>query len=62
MVCECTSFEGPLASHVWAGEVAGLVEEFPGVRFVLSHLSERWPVSGAVLAHDLLTLDIAPRS
>ncbi len=61
MVCECTSFEGPLASHVWAGEVAELIAAQPGTRFVLSHLSERRPLSGAILAHDLLTLEMAPR-
>jgi len=58
MVCECTSFEGPLASHIWAGEVSELVESFPGTRFVLSHLSERRPLEGALLAHDLLTLEV----
>jgi ribonuclease BN (tRNA processing enzyme) len=61
MVCECTSFEGPLASHVWAGEVSELIAALPGTRFVLSHLSERRPLPGAFLAHDLLTLDVTPR-
>jgi len=60
MVCECTSFEGPTASHVWAGEVLELMEALPGTRFVLSHLSERRPLPGALLAHDLLTLDVGP--
>ncbi len=58
MVCECTSFEGPLASHVWAGEIAALIEEFPQTRFVLTHLSERRPLPGAILASDLLTLEV----
>jgi ribonuclease Z len=62
MVCECTSFEGPLASHVWAGEVSELMESFPRTRFVLSHLSERRPLPGALLAHDLLTLEVTPRA
>ncbi len=62
MVCECTSFEGPLASHVWAGEVSELMAALPGTRFVLTHLSERRPLPGALLAHDLLTLEIAPRA
>jgi ribonuclease Z len=62
MVCECTSFEGPLASHIWAGEVGELVEAFPRTRFVLSHLSERHPLPGALLAHDLLTLEVTPRT
>lgn len=60
MVCECTSFEGPLASHIWAGEVSELLESFPRTRFVLSHLSERHPLQGALLAHDLLTLEVPP--
>jgi ribonuclease BN (tRNA processing enzyme) len=62
MVCECTSFEGPLASHVWAGEVSELIESFPHTRFVLSHLAERRPLDGALLAHDLLTLEVAPKA
>ncbi|TMD95803.1 MAG: ribonuclease Z [Chloroflexi bacterium] len=60
MVCECTSFDGPLASHIWAGEVSELVESFPRTRFVLSHLSDRRPLEGALVAHDLLTLEIPP--
>jgi ribonuclease BN (tRNA processing enzyme) len=60
MVCECTSFDGPLASHVWAGEVQELMDSLPGTRFVLSHLSERRPLPGALLAHDLLSLDVTP--
>lgn len=62
MVCECTSFEGPLASHVWAGEVAQLIADNPDTRFVLSHLSERHPLPGALLAHDLLGLEVSPPS
>jgi ribonuclease BN (tRNA processing enzyme) len=61
MVCECTSFEGPLASHVWAGEVSELIAALPSTRFVLSHLSERRPLPGAMVAHDLLTLEVTPR-
>jgi ribonuclease BN (tRNA processing enzyme) len=61
MVCECTSFEGPLASHVWAGEVSELIAALPGTRFVLSHLSERGTLPGALVAHDLLTLEVSPR-
>lgn len=60
VVCECTSFDGPLASHIWAGEVSELVESFPRTRFVLSHLSDRRPLEGALVAHDLLTLEIPP--
>ncbi|MGH7747237.1 MAG: MBL fold metallo-hydrolase, partial [Candidatus Dormibacteria bacterium] len=61
MVCECTSFDGPLASHVWAGEVSELIAALPRTRFVLSHLAERRPLPGALLAHDLLTLEVTPR-
>ena len=60
MVCECTSFEGRVASHLWAGEVADLMAAFPATRFLLSHLSERRPLHGALLAHDLLGLDVTP--
>jgi ribonuclease BN (tRNA processing enzyme) len=60
MVCECTSFEHPVGSHVWAGEVHELMAALPATRFLLSHLSERRPLDGALLAHDLLSLDVTP--
>lgn len=60
MVCECTAFDGPLASHLWAGEVAELMAAFPATRFLLTHLAERRPLPGALLAHDRLGLDVIP--
>jgi len=38
--------------------VAGLIREHPTVRFVLNHLSGRVSVPGALIAHDLLTLEL----
>ncbi|MBV8301845.1 MAG: hypothetical protein JOY68_07970, partial [Candidatus Dormibacteraeota bacterium] len=61
-VCECTSWDSPEpGGHLWAGEVAQLVSEYPNTRFVLSHMPERRELRGAIIAHDLLTLDVTPR-
>lgn len=63
MVCECTGWDGPTeGGHLWRGELEELIAEFPGTRFVLSHLRNRGPVAGAILAHDLLSIDVRPAS
>jgi ribonuclease Z len=60
MVCECTGWDGPIeGGHLWRGELEQLIAEYPGTRFVLSHLRTRGPVAGAILAHDLLSLDVS---
>ncbi|HYL71487.1 MAG TPA: MBL fold metallo-hydrolase, partial [Candidatus Dormibacteraeota bacterium] len=62
-VCDCTGWNGPVpGGHMWAGEVEQLVRAHPETAFVLSHLDERHELRGAIVAHDLLTLDIAPRT
>jgi ribonuclease BN (tRNA processing enzyme) len=59
-VCECTGWDGPTpGGHLWRDEVATLMAENPGTRFLLSHLSERRALPGALVAHDLLSLEIA---
>ena len=58
-VCECTGFDEPVPSHLWWGEVQELIASCPDTRFLLSHLSERRSVRGALLAHDLLSLDVS---
>jgi ribonuclease BN (tRNA processing enzyme) len=59
-VCECTGWDGPTpGGHLWRDEVAGLIAEHAGTRFLLSHLSERRPIPGALVAHDLLSLEIS---
>jgi ribonuclease BN (tRNA processing enzyme) len=59
-VCECTGWEGPTAGgHLWRDEVASLMAENPDTRFLLSHLSERRNLKGALIAHDMLSLEIA---
>lgn len=58
MVCECTGWDGPVPSHLWYGEVRELIDAHPDTRFLLSHLVSRRPISGALLAHDLLSLDV----
>ncbi|HYA00323.1 MAG TPA: ribonuclease Z [Candidatus Binatia bacterium] len=60
MVCECSGMERPAAGgHLWRGEVEQLAREHQEVRFVLNHLGGRGTVAGALVAHDLLTLELA---
>jgi ribonuclease Z len=59
-VCECTGWDGPTAGgHLWRDEVTSLMAENPETRFLLSHLSERRHLQGALVAHDMLSLEIA---
>jgi len=58
MVCECSGFDRPIPTHLWFGEISELMDAHPGTRFVLSHLTDRRPVRGAILAHDLLSVDV----
>jgi ribonuclease Z len=61
MVCECTGWDGPTeGGHLWRGELEQLIKEYPDTRFVLSHLRTRGTVAGAILAHDLLSIDVGP--
>jgi ribonuclease BN (tRNA processing enzyme) len=60
-VCECTGWDGPVpGGHMWRDEVATLVSGYPDTAFVLSHLGERRTLPGALIAHDLLALDVKP--
>ena len=60
LVCECSGIDGPVAGgHLWRGEVTRLVEQYPDVRFILNHLPSRAEVAGALVAHDLLTLELS---
>ncbi|MHB8718900.1 MAG: MBL fold metallo-hydrolase [Candidatus Dormibacteria bacterium] len=60
MVCECTGWDEPAqGGHLWKGELDALIEEYPRTRFVLSHLGRHGATRGAVVAHDLLALDVA---
>jgi ribonuclease BN (tRNA processing enzyme) len=62
MVCECTGWDEPAeGGHLWRGELEQLIAQYPSTRFVLSHLRTRGTVSGAIIAHDLLALDVAGR-
>jgi ribonuclease BN (tRNA processing enzyme) len=58
MVCECTSWDGPVPTHLWAGEVRTLMAEHPDTRFLVSHLTQRRSMPGALIAHDRLSLDV----
>ena len=59
MVCECTGWDTPTeGGHLWRGELEQLIAEYPATRFLLSHLRTRGTVAGALIAHDLLSLDV----
>ncbi|HVC38962.1 MAG TPA: ribonuclease Z [Candidatus Dormibacteraeota bacterium] len=58
LLCECTSMSEPTPIHLWKGEVEELIESNPNTRFILTHLSQRSPVKGAILASDGLVLQL----
>jgi len=59
-VCECTGWGKPVpGGHLSSDEVSELMSIYPGTRFVISHLAERHELPGAIVAHDLLTLDVS---
>ncbi|GAC1571476.1 MAG: MBL fold metallo-hydrolase [Candidatus Dormibacteria bacterium] len=59
MVCECTGWDTPTeGGHLWRGELEQLIAEYPATRFLLSHLRHRGTVAGAIMAHDLLSIDV----
>ncbi len=58
LLCECTGMRQPVPVHLWRGEVEQLMAESPSTRFILTHLEERQPVPGAVLASDGITLKL----
>jgi len=63
MVCECTAWDPRVAGgHLWSREVEELMRRHTETPFVVSHLSERRELPGALVAHDLLTLDVSPRA
>ena len=62
MVVECTGWDEPVPSHLWAGEIRELVAHHPQTRFLLSHLVERRTMDGALVAHDRLALDVTRAS
>jgi len=62
MVCECTAWDPSVAGgHLWSGQVEELMARHPDTPFLLSHLSERHEVPGALMAHDLLTVEVPRR-
>lgn len=60
LLCECTSMTEPAPIHLWRGEVEELMQASPATRFILTHLVERAPVKGALLASDGLVLRLRP--
>ena len=58
LLCECTSFSAPQPTHLWGEEVAALMREVPSLRLILTHLNERRPLPGALLASDGLTVTL----
>jgi len=61
-VCECTGWGAPVpGGHLYSDQVSELVDAYPSTRFLLTHLAARHSLPGALIAHDLLTLDVAAR-
>lgn len=60
LLCECTSMFEPSPIHLWRAEVEELIRDAPQTRFILTHLAERAPVEGAILASDGLRLRLRP--
>ncbi|HVB14841.1 MAG TPA: MBL fold metallo-hydrolase [Candidatus Dormibacteraeota bacterium] len=60
LLCECTSMSEPAPIHLWKAEVEQLIVANPTTRFILTHLAERTPVKGAILAADGLVLQLRP--
>lgn len=60
LVCECTGWDGPVPSHLWRGEVEQVMAAHPETAILLSHLSDRRRLDGALVAHDLLELEVTP--
>jgi ribonuclease BN (tRNA processing enzyme) len=58
LLCECTGWSKPAPIHLWKEEVEQLMREFPHTSFLLTHLSERRPVPGALLVFDGLRLNL----
>lgn len=59
-LCECTGWDARVPSHMCWDEVQELIAALPDTRFLLTHLTERRTVRGALLMHDLLSLDVQP--
>jgi ribonuclease BN (tRNA processing enzyme) len=60
LLCECTGWSAPAPIHLWREEVEELMRQAPNARFILTHLGERRPVPGALLASDGLRLKLTP--
>ena len=60
LLCECTAWSAPAPIHLWREEVEELMKEARHTRFILTHLGERRPVPGALLASDGLRLRLRP--
>lgn len=58
LLCECTSFTGPAPVHLWRGEIEQLRRDAPEASLILTHLTERQPLEGALLAADGLTFTL----
>jgi ribonuclease BN (tRNA processing enzyme) len=59
LLCECTGWSAPAPVHLWREEVEELMRDAPRTSFILTHLSERRPVPGAILASDGLRLRLS---
>lgn len=61
LVCECSGWTADAETgHLDLADVAVLHQLHPDLRILLTHLGDRGPVDGMLVAHDGLTLDITP--
>jgi len=58
VLCECTGWDHPVPGHLYRAQVRALIDEHPATRFVLFHTTQRGEVPGALIAHDLLSLEV----
>lgn len=59
LLCECSGWDGPVeGGHLWREQVTELVTAYPQTRFVLYHMPRRGNIPGAIVGHDLLSLDV----
>lgn len=60
MVCECSGWAGPTeGGHLWRGELEQLIAGYPETRFLLTHMRDRGVLRGALIAHDMLSVDVS---
>ena len=59
VVAECSGWDEPAeGGHLWRDDIAQLMQTYPDVDFILNHQVAARGTSGALAAHDLLSLEV----